>query len=146
MDAGGEVELKAAHAFSREAFGEEMTGLDVVCLHRRVVERLSIRTSSIDVELISASFSYLFEALSAFEMTQRGYWEAQHYAASEHAIALSLQHDLLPRAVPAVSGLDLSVRYVPGEVGSHAGGDWCDIFELDTNRVGLVVGDVSGTA
>ena len=54
---------------------------------------------------------------------------------------MSLQHDLLPRAVPDVAGLDLSVRYLPGEAGSHAGGDWYDIFELDANRVGLVVGD-----
>lgn len=77
-------------------------------------------------------------------MTQRGYWEAQHAAEREHAIALSLQHDLLPRAVPEVTGLDLSVRYLPGESGSHAGGDWYDVFELDANRVGLVVGDVTG--
>jgi phosphoserine phosphatase RsbU/P len=57
---------------------------------------------------------------------------------------LSLQHDLLPREVPEVTGLDLSVRYLPGEAGSHAGGDWYDVFELDANRVGLVVGDVTG--
>jgi serine phosphatase RsbU (regulator of sigma subunit) len=144
VDAGGEVELEAACAFSREAFGAEMTILDVVDVHRRAVERLVGRASSADVELIAASFAFLSEALSTFEMTQRGYWEAQHLADREHAIALSLQHDLLPRAVPEVAGLDLSVRYLPGEAGSHAGGDWYDIFELDANRVGLVVGDVTG--
>jgi serine phosphatase RsbU (regulator of sigma subunit) len=144
VDAGDEVELEAACAFSREAFGAEMTILDVVDVHRRAVERLVGRASSADVELIAGSFAFLSEALSAFEMTQRGYWEAQHLAEREHAIALSLQHDLLPRAVPEVAGLDLSVRYLPGEAGSHAGGDWYDVFELDANRVGLVVGDVTG--
>jgi len=144
VDSGDEVELAAAYAFSREAFGAEMTILDVVDVHRRAVERLVGRASSADVELIAASFSFLSQALSTFEMTQRGYWEAQQHAEREHAIALSLQHDLLPRAVPEVAGLDLSVRYVPGEAGSHAGGDWYDIFELDANRVGLVVGDVTG--
>jgi Stage II sporulation protein E (SpoIIE)/Phosphoserine phosphatase RsbU, N-terminal domain len=144
VDSGDEVELEAAYAFSREAFGAEMTILDVVDVHRRAVERLVGRASSADVELIAASFSFLSQALSTFEMTQRGYWEAQQHAEREHAIALSLQHDLLPRAVPEVAGLDLSVRYFPGEAGSHAGGDWYDIFELDANRVGLVVGDVTG--
>jgi serine phosphatase RsbU (regulator of sigma subunit) len=144
IDAADEANLEAAYAFSREAFGEEMSVLDIVAVHRRVVERLLVQASSVDVELISATFAFLAEALSTFEMTQRGYWEAQHAAEREHAIALSLQHDLLPRAVPDVTGLDLSVRYVPGEAGSHAGGDWYDVFELDANRVGLVVGDVTG--
>jgi len=144
VDAGEEVDLEAAHAFSREAFGDEMSVLDVVGLHRRVVEQLLVRASSAEVGLVAASFTYLSEALSTFEMTQRGFWEAQHHAEREHAIALALQHDLLPRAVPEVTGLDLSVRYLPGEVGSHAGGDWYDVFELDAKRVGLLVGDVTG--
>jgi serine phosphatase RsbU (regulator of sigma subunit) len=144
VDAGHEVELEAAHLFSREAFGAELTILDVVDVHRRAVEGLLARASSADVELVGASFSFLAEALSTFEMTQRRYRESQQDAAREHAIALSLQHDLLPRAVPEVTGLDISVRYLPGEVGSHAGGDWYDVFELDANRVGLVVGDVTG--
>jgi hypothetical protein len=144
VDVGEQVDLEAAHAFSREAFGDEMSVLDVVGLHCRVVEGLLVRASSAEVGLVAASFTYLCEALSTFEMTQRGYWEAQHHAEREHAIALSLQHDLLPRAVPEVTGLDLSVRYLPGEAGSHAGGDWYDVFELDANRVGLVVGDVTG--
>jgi serine phosphatase RsbU (regulator of sigma subunit) len=109
-----------------------------------VVERLLARASSGDTGLVAATFSFLSEALSTFEMTQRAYWEAQHAAEREHAIALSLQHDLLPRAVPDVTGLDISVRYLPGEAGSHAGGDWYDVFELGANRVGLVVGDVTG--
>ena len=99
---------------------------------------------SSDPTLTAAGFTYLAEALSTFEMTQRSYWEAKHHADSEHAIALALQHDLLPRVVPEVTGLDISVRYLPGEIGSHAGGDWYDIFELDPQRVGLVVGDVTG--
>jgi hypothetical protein len=40
VDSGDEVELEAAYAFSREAFGAEMTILDVVDVHRRAVERL----------------------------------------------------------------------------------------------------------
>lgn len=144
LEGAGEVELEAAHAFSREAFGAERTILDVVDVHRHAVEELLRGASSSETALVAGSFTFLAEALSTFEMTQRGFWEAKHRAESEHAIALSLQHDLLPRAVPEVTGLDISVRYLPGERGSHAGGDWYDIFELDARRVGLVVGDVTG--
>jgi hypothetical protein len=35
VDVGEAVDLDAAHAFSREAFGDEMSVLDVVGLHRR---------------------------------------------------------------------------------------------------------------
>ncbi|HLM65165.1 MAG TPA: SpoIIE family protein phosphatase [Acidimicrobiales bacterium] len=64
--------------------------------------------------------------------------------ARERSIALMLQHDLLPAAMPPVPNLDVSVRYLPGEATSHAGGDWYDLFELGDGKVGLVVGDVTG--
>jgi hypothetical protein len=64
--------------------------------------------------------------------------------ARERSIALMLQHDLLPGAVPALPGLDVAVRYLPGEATTHAGGDWYDLFPLPHQRVGLVVGDVTG--
>jgi hypothetical protein len=64
--------------------------------------------------------------------------------ARERSIALMLQHDLLPGAVPAMPGLDVAVRYLPGEATTHAGGDWYDLFPLPHQRVGLVVGDVTG--
>jgi serine phosphatase RsbU (regulator of sigma subunit) len=144
VDGGGESELAAAHAFSQAAFGAERTVLDVIDVHSRAVQALSGRATSTDATVTAAGFVYLAEALSTFEMTQRAFWEARNRADSEHAIALSLQRDLLPRAIPNVTGLDVSVRYLPGEIGSHAGGDWYDIFELDAQRVGLVVGDVTG--
>jgi serine phosphatase RsbU (regulator of sigma subunit) len=64
--------------------------------------------------------------------------------ARERSIALMLQHDLLPGTVPAMPGLDVAVRYLPGEATTHAGGDWYDLFALPQERVGLVVGDVTG--
>jgi Phosphoserine phosphatase RsbU, N-terminal domain len=89
VDVGEEVDLEAAHAFSREAFGDEMSVLDVVGLHRRVVEGILVRASSAEVGLVAASFTYLCEALSTFEMTQRGYWEAQHHAEREQRLSRS---------------------------------------------------------
>ena len=64
--------------------------------------------------------------------------------AHEQNIASMLQRDLLPAALPELRGLDIALRYLPGEPGSHAGGDWYDVFEIGDGRVGLVVGDITG--
>jgi PAS domain S-box-containing protein len=64
--------------------------------------------------------------------------------AREHAIAETLQRSVLPGALPSIARLDLAVRYLPATEGGDVGGDWYDAFPLDGNRVGLVIGDVTG--
>jgi serine phosphatase RsbU (regulator of sigma subunit)/PAS domain-containing protein/anti-sigma regulatory factor (Ser/Thr protein kinase) len=60
----------------------------------------------------------------------------------EHTMAVSLQHSLLPRAVPEHSALEFAYRYLPAQAG--VGGDWFDVIPLPGARVALVVGDVVG--
>ncbi|MFF3518694.1 SpoIIE family protein phosphatase [Streptomyces sp. NPDC002573] len=60
----------------------------------------------------------------------------------EHAMAVTLQHSLLPRALPELSVLDVAYRYLPAQAG--VGGDWFDVIPLPGTRVALVVGDVVG--
>ncbi|MFE0385722.1 SpoIIE family protein phosphatase [Streptomyces bungoensis] len=60
----------------------------------------------------------------------------------EHAMAVTLQHSLLPRALPELSVLDVAYRYLPAQAG--VGGDWFDVIPLSGTRVALVVGDVVG--
>ncbi|MEV6832377.1 GAF domain-containing SpoIIE family protein phosphatase [Amycolatopsis sp. NPDC051102] len=56
---------------------------------------------------------------------------------------MALQRSLLPSTLPEVSGLAFGARYVPGaETG--LGGDWYDLFTLPGDRLGVVMGDVSG--
>ena len=56
---------------------------------------------------------------------------------------MALQRSLLPNRLPDIPGLAFGARYVPGaETG--LGGDWYDLFALPGNRVGVVMGDVSG--
>jgi PAS domain S-box-containing protein len=64
--------------------------------------------------------------------------------AREHAIAETLQRSVLPGTLPRISQLDLAVCYLPATEGADVGGDWYDAFPLDGNRVGLVIGDVTG--
>jgi serine phosphatase RsbU (regulator of sigma subunit) len=62
----------------------------------------------------------------------------------QRSIAQSLQHALLPEALPGIPGLDVSARYVPAASGVEVGGDWYDVVVADDRRVLLVIGDVSG--
>jgi phosphoserine phosphatase RsbU/P len=60
----------------------------------------------------------------------------------DHAAAVALQRSLVPSALPAVRGLEIAARYVPGS--GHVGGDWYDVFVLPSGELGMVVGDVAG--
>ncbi|MGW0770212.1 SpoIIE family protein phosphatase [Streptomyces sp. NPDC002676] len=60
----------------------------------------------------------------------------------EHTMAVTLQHSLLPRALPKQCALDVAYRYLPAQAG--VGGDWFDVIPLSGTRVALVVGDVVG--
>jgi phosphoserine phosphatase RsbU/P len=59
------------------------------------------------------------------------------------ATALALQRSLLPSKPPAVIGLDVAARYIPGG-DTGVGGDWYDLFQLPSGHVGVAIGDIAG--
>ncbi|GGX13248.1 hypothetical protein GCM10010353_30600 [Streptomyces chryseus] len=62
---------------------------------------------------------------------------------SQRAAALTLRRSLTNSALPDVTGLELTGRYLPAS--DHAvGGDWFDVIALPDGRTGLVIGDVMG--
>jgi serine phosphatase RsbU (regulator of sigma subunit)/anti-sigma regulatory factor (Ser/Thr protein kinase) len=63
---------------------------------------------------------------------------------SEQRIAETLQQSVLPASLPAVPGVQLAGRYLPGTAELEVGGDWYDAIVLANGRFGLVVGDVVG--
>ena len=63
---------------------------------------------------------------------------------TERAAATTLQHSLMPSALPSVPGLDLAARYIPGS-DTGVGGDWYDLFTLPSGAIGIVIGDVVGS-
>jgi serine phosphatase RsbU (regulator of sigma subunit) len=61
----------------------------------------------------------------------------------EHQLIVQLQRDLLPP--PAhVEGLEIAVTYEPAMSVIGLGGDFYDVIVSDTERVYLVIGDVTG--
>jgi sigma-B regulation protein RsbU (phosphoserine phosphatase) len=61
----------------------------------------------------------------------------------DRAATAALQRSLLPSVLPAVPGLEMAARYVPGS--GNVGGDWYDVFVLPSGSVCAVIGDVTGT-
>ena len=61
----------------------------------------------------------------------------------DRAAARAVQLSLLPFALPAVDGLEMGARYVPGT--GKVGGDWYDVFPLPSGGVCAVIGDVTGS-
>ncbi len=62
---------------------------------------------------------------------------------SQREAALTLQRSLTNNALPEVTGLELTGRYLPAS-DHEVGGDWFDVIALPGGRTGLVIGDVMG--
>lgn len=59
----------------------------------------------------------------------------------EMSLAREIQMDLLPKAFPMISGLDIYGFTVPAR---HVGGDCYDVIDLGQGRLAITIGDVSG--
>jgi serine phosphatase RsbU (regulator of sigma subunit) len=55
-----------------------------------------------------------------------------------------LQRDMLTLEPPALPGIEIAQRYLPGSPAARVGGDWFDTIRLRGGRVALIVGDVTG--
>jgi PAS domain S-box-containing protein len=62
----------------------------------------------------------------------------------EHRIAVELQRGLIPKRLPTVRGVELAASYEVAGLGVQVGGDWYDAFAMAGDRLGVVVGDVTG--
>ena len=60
---------------------------------------------------------------------------------NEMNIAQSVQSSLLPKKIPEYKNYEISTLFRPAK---RVGGDFYDFFELDENKLGIVIGDVSG--
>jgi sigma-B regulation protein RsbU (phosphoserine phosphatase) len=59
----------------------------------------------------------------------------------ELALAENIQRGFLPRKLPQPEGWDLAAHYMPAY---EVGGDFYDVFSLDSHTIAFWIGDVSG--
>lgn len=70
--------------------------------------------------------------------------EVRIAAASERQAAQILRRAGLQTALPNHSRYEVAASYQPFHETAPIGGDWYDVFALDADRVGVIVGDVAG--
>ncbi|MEK7727230.1 MAG: SpoIIE family protein phosphatase, partial [candidate division KSB1 bacterium] len=123
-----------------EVSSHERPPLGALLLHSRTptqklipakLERLKRFLAQAEVSL--SRVEIVTATLRALEMSADSF-------ASE-AVALAVQKQVLPVAIPRVAGYDLACWFNPAEVVS---GDYLDVVPLDSGEVLLVVGDVAG--
>lgn len=68
----------------------------------------------------------------------------QEICEKEQKIAETLQKSFLPPELPNVPGYEIGHVYRAAYQDAQVGGDFYDIIEMDGNRLGVVMGDVSG--
>ncbi|MFD0691794.1 SpoIIE family protein phosphatase [Actinomadura fibrosa] len=59
-------------------------------------------------------------------------------------VAETLQAGLLPKALPSIPGVSVAARYMTATRGAEVGGDFYDVFRIQNEGWGLVLGDVCG--
>jgi len=55
--------------------------------------------------------------------------------------AKDIQLSMMPQELPQVKGVDFAANYFPAE---RVGGDFYNIFQLENDKIGVYIGDVSG--
>ncbi|MBI1803769.1 MAG: SpoIIE family protein phosphatase [Ignavibacteriae bacterium] len=59
----------------------------------------------------------------------------------EVRLAAKIQHELLPKAFPKISGYDIAGQSIPAQL---VGGDYFDFIPMHGDRLGICLGDVTG--
>jgi sigma-B regulation protein RsbU (phosphoserine phosphatase) len=95
-----------------------------------------------DADLVGAQI--LADVAAAYLFNARAREDARELARTSAELAATLQESLLPPELPAVTGLSLAARCLPGRGGALVGGDFYDIFPLPGGRWGAMIGDVVG--
>jgi serine phosphatase RsbU (regulator of sigma subunit) len=93
--------------------------------------------SSDEIGQLAASFNRMTAALRAAQDQELTTRAMEH----ELGIASEIQTNLVPRSILKVPGYDIGAYYRPSK---EVGGDYYDFIEIDENRSGLIVADVSG--
>ncbi|MBC8075686.1 MAG: SpoIIE family protein phosphatase [Chloroflexales bacterium] len=89
------------------------------------------------MEAKNAQLAQAYDALRAAQSQLLEHERLQH----ELRLARELQEQMLPDVLPQVPGIDLGASIIPAR---EVSGDFFDLFLLDDQTLGIVIGDVCG--
>lgn len=121
---------------------------DIVILERTFTFHYVSFPNEASVILVGFEVTYLKQieanlrqahALSEAQKAQIA--EAYRRLDEELEVVGDIQRSLLPKVIPAASGLDIATHY---EACKRAGGDYYDFFPLGEGKLGILIADVSG--
>jgi len=114
--------------------GERITGI------AQVINRLDGKSfDADDLELFIALSGMAAIAIENAKM-HASLMERQRLV-KDMEFARTVQESFLPQGPPVVAGYSFSTHYTPAQ---EVGGDFYDFIPLDSDRLGIVIGDVSG--
>jgi serine phosphatase RsbU (regulator of sigma subunit) len=92
-------------------------------------------------EFMLLSFDEVTQAIEAQRRAIADKLEAERRAAQELEIAKQVQARLFPQSFPVLKSLEFAGVCLQAR---HVGGDYYDFLEIGQERLGLVIGDISG--
>ena len=129
---------------------KEAERLSGVVISGRKVETDSVRTRKdgtlFDAWIIGAPIMHKGRQVAVYviyrDITERKKAKENRIRRSEEArMARNIQTNLLPKTKPVLPGYDISGRSIPA---LNVGGDYFDFIRLDSHRLAVCLGDVSG--
>jgi serine phosphatase RsbU (regulator of sigma subunit) len=107
-------------------------------------EKVSMFTEDAErsVVAVAALAAIAVENSRLHETAQRELDASRRAYRERDSVARVLQESLLPPRLPAIDGLDLAARYLPGA--GMVGGDFYDVFPIRDGVHGVAIGDVQG--
>lgn len=105
------------------------------------------RFSDAEVRLLQAMADRAALAIdnaSLYADLQQSRNEFEEALKREKHSSLLLQRALLPKPPEVSTGYDVAAEYVPAPFTGEIGGDFYDVFRIGEDRVGVLIGDVSG--
>jgi phosphoserine phosphatase RsbU/P len=108
-------------------------------LHVRGSEDGSARFNQRDLDLLTGIAASAALVLQNARMHQESL--KQQRLQQDLLLAEQIQKSFLPRALPAVEGIEFHTEYRPA---FSVGGDFYDVFWISYDQIGVFIGDVSG--
>ncbi|MBI5360009.1 MAG: SpoIIE family protein phosphatase [Planctomycetes bacterium] len=110
---------------------------DINVVSRGDLDHETMPHSKDEIGLLADTFNRMTQSVRSAHMLELDRRALEH----ELVIANDIQANLLPKKLPRIAGYDVAAYYRPTK---EIGGDYYDFIQIDSQRLGIVIADVSG--